>query len=1237
MSAGGLSRVRRRPLLPLLLSLVLALGIALGLPVRAAADGPTTFSNAVSIAIPAVGTPGTEGPADPYPSPISVAGLAGSVTEVTATLNAFTHSSVGDVDVLLVAPTGDNLLLLSDLGDPVDPGDPSQLVNASNDTLTFDDDAVGRVPSQFDLPSGSFLPSNTGSGDAFPGTAPAPSSDTRLADAFTGIDPTGTWRLFIIDDADGERGDLAAGWSLTITTEEAAEATTTTVTSSDATSFTGDPLTFTATVTTADGTPVTDGTVQFRDGVTNLGSPVEVNGSGISALPGVTLTEGDHQIRAVFSGATGFLGSTSDPFGQRIDNRTVVTDRTFCNPGRIATPAGVGASTPYPSNIFVSGLAGQITKVTARLRGITHTESQDLDILLSGPTPARNLFLLSDVGRNADAVTNADVVFDDAAPTLVPSPIANGTYRPTRAADESAEAMPGAAPAPSSATELGTFDGQSPEGTWSLWVVDDALGGFGSISGGWCLTITAEVETVTALTAAPATSVSGQPVIFTAAVTAAGVPVTVGRVQFSDGVSVLGTVDVSADGTAPYTTGTLAVGPHTISATYLGADDFAESDADLDYTVSKRPTETAVTSSANPSDVGETVTFTATVTDAGAPVTTGTVQFSIDGAPVGEARTLNASGEATHEAPSLAAGPHTVQATYSGTDTLAPGTGTLIRGQVVQLLQPTGTLVALPGSAQVNQQVTFTATFTVDGSPATPGTVQFSNGATTLCADVAVDGTGAATCQATFSAADTYPIQATFAKTETYAEVTLPLSYHVGLIRTSTVLESSRSPSDVGEAVTFTARVTAGAAAVTTGTVRFSDDGTTLCDAQPVGGGGVATCTVPFAVAGQHPIQAVYAANATYAGSPSDLLAQWVDLVESTITVATTPNPSDPGAPVAVTATVESAGGLTPTGTVSFSIDGGPGGTNPLDGSGVASIPLDALTPGVHRIVATYGGDSTHATSSAVTIHGVRPVAVAGGRYEIAEGGPLSLNGERSTDGVTFGWDLDGDDDFDDASGERPTLTWAQLEELGLTDGPSTHEIQLRVRLDDIASEVVTETLTVTNTAPDSVLIGDLTATVGVPFTIKVGADDPSSADMAALFTYTVNWGDGSPVVSVVGPADPPVTHTYAAPGDYGASFTATDKDGGTGVPTAVTVRAVTAPIVAPSPTGTTTFDPDDNSDADDNLYDDTDYSIDTELASTGSPVGVGTIVLGLALLMSGGGLLLTSGRRRLGGPRHRG
>lgn len=40
-------------------------------------------------------------------------------------------------------------------------------------------------------------------------------------------------------------------------------------------------------------------------------------------------------------------------------------------------------------------------------------------------------------------------------------------------------------PAYSGATQLATFNGQSPNGTWSLWVRDDATGDSGSISGGW--------------------------------------------------------------------------------------------------------------------------------------------------------------------------------------------------------------------------------------------------------------------------------------------------------------------------------------------------------------------------------------------------------------------------------------------------------------------------------------------------------------------------------------------------------------------------------------------------------------------------------------------------------------------------------------------------------------------------------------------------------------------------------
>jgi hypothetical protein len=39
---------------------------------------------------------------------------------------------------------------------------------------------------------------------------------------FNGLDPNGTWSLYVVDDFGGEIGSIAGGWSLTITTTEAA-------------------------------------------------------------------------------------------------------------------------------------------------------------------------------------------------------------------------------------------------------------------------------------------------------------------------------------------------------------------------------------------------------------------------------------------------------------------------------------------------------------------------------------------------------------------------------------------------------------------------------------------------------------------------------------------------------------------------------------------------------------------------------------------------------------------------------------------------------------------------------------------------------------------------------------------------------------------------------------------------------------------------------------------------------
>ncbi len=74
-----------------------------------------TLTNATPIVIPA-GAPGmTTGPASPYPSTINVAGLGGTVTRVTVTLNGLRHTFPDDLDILLVGPGG-SVILMSDAG-----------------------------------------------------------------------------------------------------------------------------------------------------------------------------------------------------------------------------------------------------------------------------------------------------------------------------------------------------------------------------------------------------------------------------------------------------------------------------------------------------------------------------------------------------------------------------------------------------------------------------------------------------------------------------------------------------------------------------------------------------------------------------------------------------------------------------------------------------------------------------------------------------------------------------------------------------------------------------------------------------------------------------------------------------------------------------------------------------------------------------------------------------------------
>ncbi|MBS1796329.1 MAG: M36 family metallopeptidase [Acidobacteria bacterium] len=168
---------------------------------------------------------------------------------------------------------------------------------------------------------------------------------------------------------------------------------------------------------------------------------------------------------------------------------------TFSNTAAITVNDNTTAS-PYPSNITVSGLTGNKT-VKIKMTGMSHTFPGDLDILVGGPTAAQNLEIMSDQGGTNDLV-NVDLTFSDSAAAALPAVITTGEYKPT--ADTTVETFPAPAPAPAnvpapggSATMASAFGttGSALNGTWSLYVVDDAGIDTGNIAGGWSITFEA--------------------------------------------------------------------------------------------------------------------------------------------------------------------------------------------------------------------------------------------------------------------------------------------------------------------------------------------------------------------------------------------------------------------------------------------------------------------------------------------------------------------------------------------------------------------------------------------------------------------------------------------------------------------------------------------------------------------------------------------------------------------------
>jgi subtilisin-like proprotein convertase family protein len=297
------------------------------------------------------------------------------------------------------------------------------------------------------------------------------------------------------------------------------------------------------------------------------------------------LTEGDQTVNLTLSSPTGDA-RLLPPF------TAVLTIKDFANTNAITIQDATQAS-PYPSQIFVDGLQGSVTKVTVKLNGLAHPNPDDIDMLLVGPQGQKAL-LMSDTG-GANALAGVDLVFDQAAASALPdaAAIAAGTYQPTDF--DAGDGFAGPAPVGPYTADLTVFNGQNPNGLWSLFVIDDSAGSAGSIAGGWSLTI----DTAGSLQFSTATSSIDE--------NAGPATITLTRAGGSKGIvcADFATSDGSATTPADYATNSGQscwadgdIGPKTFNVSIVN-DTLAEGDETVILTLSN-PTGGAVIGSPNP-------------------------------------------------------------------------------------------------------------------------------------------------------------------------------------------------------------------------------------------------------------------------------------------------------------------------------------------------------------------------------------------------------------------------------------------------------------------------------------------------------------------------------------------------------------------------------------------------------------------------------------------------------------
>ncbi len=774
--------------------------------------------------------------------------------------------------------------------------------------------------------------------------------------------------------------------------------TTTTLTANPTTSPAGASIAFTATVNIVianAGTGAITGSVAIKQGgstlgVGNINNATATGSTGIATIALTNLPVGTDSITAVYAGNSNYEGSTSPPIVETVQQAT-----TQITLAPAVNPSFAGASLTLTAALTSNG--GVPTGNVNFFDGTT--------LLGSAPINAQGMAILSAPGRfwtvathTLTAVYNGDA--NDTASTSPPiaEVIASSPTSTTIASSLNPAGVGGSI----TFTAIVTTEGSSPTG--SVQFFDGATGiGIGTLTGtggttgaatfttsalalgthtiiavyaGDSLDTTSTSPTLSeliqpttdgiALTSSANPAIYNSALVLTAQVTGTGAPPS-GTVSLLDGGVSIASLPVPTNGTVSFVNPALAIGPHTLTASYSGDTNHGAVTSTPFTQNILQATSTTLAANSTSLIAGRQLTLTAVVAGASSKPLSGTTAGSVtftDGTKVLGVMAPDSTGTAIFSISTLLPGQHTVTATYNGDSNDAASASSTLS---ISIAIATTTTALTTNANPIASGSSLTLTATVAGNGGTPaGTITFHDGGTSLTA-VQVSGNGIATFSLSTLAPGIHQISATYSGDALDSPSTSSTIAEQIAEQTSVALTSSENPALLQDNVVLTVTVSNGAPSVPpSGTVTLTDGGSPLATLQ-LNASGIATYTMQSPSLGTHTLVASYAGDNENSPAASQPLTETVTLRPSATSFTASLTSISAGQSITLISIVQATGSRPATGTVTWSSGTTTLGSAAIDATGLATLNITPVQ-GVYNTVAQYSGDTLYAASASKPI-----------------------------------------------------------------------------------------------------------------------------------------------------------------------------------------------------------------------------------------------------------------------------